>query len=160
LRRGAPLVLSLLCLTSVFLALGPIVARAALRYVPSQEHEPFGPDGPGGGTFGVVGSADVAVDQTNGNVYVYDGEARAIYKFDSIGNPVNFSDLGTNVIEGVGSLANGGSGFGVVADERRNQIAVDSSSGHTTLPRGASGWVGLRPVGYGDSGTNHRVAWR
>lgn len=59
----------------------------------------FGPDGTEGTSF--VGIAGVAVDPATNNVYVYDGEAEKIYKFDAGGNPVDFSALGTNAIEGV-----------------------------------------------------------
>jgi hypothetical protein len=71
----------------------------------------FGPDGTTGSSFANV--QGVAVDQTSGNVYVYDTGEGKIYKFDSAGNPVNFSSTGTNAIEGVG-----GAGAG------ENQLAV------------------------------------
>jgi hypothetical protein len=62
----------------------------------------FGPDGTAGTSFGKV--QGVAVDQAGGNVYVYDaGSGGKVYKFDSVGNPVSFSALGGNAIEGVGS---------------------------------------------------------
>jgi hypothetical protein len=76
----------------------------------------FGPGGIGAGAFGNV--AGVAVDQGSGDVFVYDGGAGKVYKFDAAGHPVNFSALGTNVITGVGS--SGGSEV---------EIAVDGSSG-------------------------------
>jgi hypothetical protein len=71
----------------------------------------FGPDGTTGTSFANV--QGVAVDQTSGNVYVYDTGEGKVYKFDSAGNPVNFSSTGTNAIEGVG-----GAGAG------ENQLAV------------------------------------
>lgn len=62
----------------------------------------------------------IAVDQQSGDVYVYDAsEGGKVYKFDSSGNPSNFSLTNTNEISQVG--APGGEGEG--------QIAVDSSSG-------------------------------
>ena len=60
----------------------------------------FGPEGPGLGTFSRV--EGVAVDQANELVYVYDGPAGKVYKFDLAGDPVPFSSTGTNVIEPVG----------------------------------------------------------
>jgi hypothetical protein len=79
----------------------------------------FGPEGPISlTTFANV--QGVAVDQSTGDVYVYDSGANggSIYKFNSEGSPVDFSGLGSNAIEGVGGGSN---------DE--NEIAVDSFSG-------------------------------
>jgi hypothetical protein len=70
------------------------------------------------GTFSQVGG--VAVEQSSGDVYVFDVGAEAIYKFNSAGQPEDFSALGTNAIHGVGGNHN---------NVRENQIAVDSSSG-------------------------------
>ena len=39
-----------------------------------------------------------------GNVYVYDATTNTVNKFDDKGNPVNFSLLGTNVIDGKGGF--------------------------------------------------------
>ena len=77
----------------------------------------FGPAGPGVGTFGEINS--VAVEQSSGDVYVYDESKEAIYKFAATGVPANFSSTGTNEIEKVAS--SGG--------PPEQQIAVDSSSG-------------------------------
>jgi hypothetical protein len=81
----------------------------------------FGVAGPGSGAFSQPQS--VAVDQSTGDVYVYDIESSEpfIYKFNSAGEPENFSALGTNVIKGSGGTSGGGV----------SQIAVDSSSGPT-----------------------------
>jgi hypothetical protein len=77
----------------------------------------FGPAGTGGGSFSNV--QGVTVDQTTGDVFVYDdGEGGRIYKFDAAGEPVDFSGLGTNVITGVGG-----------AGGAEEEIAVDSSNG-------------------------------
>jgi hypothetical protein len=79
----------------------------------------FGPEGPQSLTsFGNV--EGVAVDG-EGNVYVYDQSAEAIYKFNAAGEPVDFSALGTNVITGV-------EGQGT---EAQDELAVDDSSGAT-----------------------------
>jgi len=77
----------------------------------------LGPSGVGAGAFERVRS--IAVDSATGDVYVLDTGKQAIYKFNAAGAPVNFSGLGTNVIEGVTS-SGGGAEF---------QIAVDSSNG-------------------------------
>jgi hypothetical protein len=100
-RSIGPIRFALLSLALVF-ALGAASALAA-------ETRPytgvsFGPDG-AAGTQAFVNLRSVAVDQTTGNVYAYDGEK--VYKFDSSGEPVNFSALSGNAIEGVG-----GSGIG------------------------------------------------
>jgi hypothetical protein len=80
----------------------------------------FGTGGPGVGAFSNLQGE--AVDQTTGDVYVYDaGEGGRVYKFSSMGAPVKFSGLESTshpyVIEGVG-----GSGSG------QEEIAVDSSA--------------------------------
>jgi hypothetical protein len=72
----------------------------------------FGPEGPSG-LASFANPQAVAVDQATQDVYVYDtGEAK-IFKFDSGGEPVNFSGLAGNAIEGV---------FGAGSGE--NEIAV------------------------------------
>lgn len=58
----------------------------------------------------------LAVESKSGTVYVYDGGASSVYKFDASGKPVNFSATATNAIS-VG-FAGGAEG----------EIAVDSSS--------------------------------
>jgi hypothetical protein len=65
-----------------------------------------------------VNTQGVAVDQSTGDVYVYDASTQAIYKFNAAGEPAEFSALKTDVIEGVGG---GG--------EDEMELAVDSSSG-------------------------------
>jgi hypothetical protein len=82
----------------------------------------FGPKGPAtNDRFTDIGG--VAVDPANGNVYVYDSSnAEKIYKFDSAGNPVNFSGLGKNAIEGLG-----GTGLG----EAELAVAPPGSPGGT-----------------------------
>ncbi len=68
----------------------------------------FGPDGVGGTEkFGRVQSVTVG---DAGTVYVFDGAAGKIFKFDSAGAPENFSATGTNAISGVG-VANGGAEY-------------------------------------------------
>ncbi|HEX4837325.1 MAG TPA: hypothetical protein VFV03_02215, partial [Solirubrobacteraceae bacterium] len=70
-------------------------------------------------TFGSFSSVQgVAVDQSTGDVYVYDAGAGKVFKFDASGAPVNFSSTGTNAIEGVGG-----------AGEAEDEIAVDNSAG-------------------------------
>src|SRR5579863_1477626 len=64
----------------------------------------FGSGGPGMGAFS--NTQGVAVDQSTGDVYVYDeggGRVGRILKFNSAGVPVDFSGLGSNVIvSGIG----------------------------------------------------------
>lgn len=72
------------------------------------------------GSFGSFSNVEaVAVDSSSGDVYVYDREQEAIFKFDAEGKPVNFSAVGSNEISGVGSPES--------YDE--SQLAVDESSG-------------------------------
>jgi hypothetical protein len=62
----------------------------------------FGPAGTSKGSAFNKGIAGIAVDPSNGNVYVYDWGAGEIYKFDSSGNPLDFSGLANGKpIEGV-----------------------------------------------------------
>jgi hypothetical protein len=83
----------------------------------------FGPGGTGLGTFsGVQG---IAVDESTGDVYVYDSAAGgSIYKFDAEGEPAPFASLTAtahpNVIEGVGSTP---------APYDEDELAVDNSVG-------------------------------
>jgi hypothetical protein len=109
-----------------------LMLAAGLLLVPSSalalETHPltgsFGPDGTTSTSFASV--QGVAVDQASGNVYVYDtgeGGNGKIYKFDSAGNPVDFSSTGTNAIEGVG-----GSGPG----EEELAVAPPGAPGGTT----------------------------
>ncbi len=74
----------------------------------------LGPEGTtGSATFKALQS--VAVEQASGDVYALDGgEGGRLYKFDATGEPVDFSALGDNFIEGVG-----GSEFGA-----ENEIAI------------------------------------
>lgn len=74
----------------------------------------FGPDGVGGSEL-FSNTQSLAVDPANDDVYVYDGGAGRIYKFDAAGTPVDFSSTGTNFIEGVG---------GSHSENIENQIAV------------------------------------
>lgn len=69
-------------------------------------------------SFGAFVSVESIATDSAGNVYVYDGGAGTIYKFDAAGNPVNFSATGTNAISNVGFSSYG-----------EGEIAVDSSSG-------------------------------
>jgi hypothetical protein len=92
-------------------------AQAALTYPSSGES--FGQEGTGAGAFRQV--IGVATRPSAGEVFVYDGEQAGqgrVYKFDASGNPVDFSGLGKNYIEGVGGT------FG-----SEGEIAVDDSSG-------------------------------
>jgi DNA-binding beta-propeller fold protein YncE len=59
----------------------------------------FGQDGAAGTAFGRPGA--VAVDQSDGDVYVADTAVGAIYKFGPDGEPVDFATLGSNKLEGL-----------------------------------------------------------
>lgn len=75
------------------------------------------------GSFGSFGAIQgIAVDESTGDVYVYDGERGEILKFDANGTPTDFSALGTNTITGVGTV---GSASGYAESE----LAVDNSTG-------------------------------
>ncbi len=106
--------------TSLRYALGVTVALAiaANSAMAGTVHPPvgsFGPTGTGAGTFGEV--QGIAVDDSSGDVFVYDAVTQSVYKFTAAGEPAEFSALKTNVIAKVGGLAT------------ETEIAVDSSSG-------------------------------
>lgn len=69
------------------------------------------------GSFGSFSNVQGVAIDSSGDVYVYDGGAGTVFKFDASGSPVNFTSTGTNSI-GVGSAG---------GDE--GEIAVDDSSG-------------------------------
>jgi hypothetical protein len=106
----------------------------------------FGPQGTvGGSTFGSV--QGVAVDQVSGDVYVFDGAAGKIYKFDEDGEPANFSSLASNVIEGAG----GGSNDENPAAEREIAVAPAGAPGGTAgdiyVANGAHSFKVYSPAG-------------
>jgi hypothetical protein len=107
--------LAAFCVVGGALMLFSGVAQA--RLVRPNTGKSFGPAGLGAGSFSAVKS--IAVEQSSGDVYVYDQGKEAIYKFTATGEPANFSSTGTNEIEGV-------TGYGGGAEQ---EIAVDSSSG-------------------------------
>jgi hypothetical protein len=69
----------------------------------------------------------IAVDQSSGDVYVYDAaEGGRISRFDAQGEPLEFAKTGVNTIEGVGAAAGLLPGEAGTGEE---QLAIDSSSG-------------------------------
>jgi hypothetical protein len=106
----------------------------------------FGPGGTtGGSTFGSV--QGVAADQGSGDVYVFDGAAGKLYKFDESGEPADFSSLATNVIEGVG----GGSSDQNPAAEKEIAVAPAGAPGGTAgdiyVANGAHSFKVYSPAG-------------
>lgn len=97
-------------LAAVACALVALLAVFATPALAAETHPytgvSFGPDGVGGSQ-SFQGVRSIAVDPANGDVYVYDGGAGSIYKFDSAGAPENFTSTGTNAITGVGGAAGG-----------------------------------------------------
>lgn len=103
-------------LVGVALASGPALAATAHVFHSS---------------FGSVRPNDVAVDQSTGDVYVIDVENEVVERFNSNGEPVSFSALGTNVLNGASGpdlTPQGAFSFDVFG---ANQVAVDSSGGAT-----------------------------
>ncbi len=81
-------ILALLVLT----ALGAFGVAAASAAEPPPYHSSFGPDGTEATEFDGSGSVGaIAVDQGAHRVYVMDGGAEKLYKFDTEGNAVNFT---------------------------------------------------------------------
>jgi hypothetical protein len=102
-RRLTLAALAALCTMTGGLLFSGAVAQAELSHFYTGHS--FGPGGLGVGTFSAEQPLGVAVEQSSGDVYVYDGGAAggSIYKFNASGEPVDFSALGANVITGVGS---------------------------------------------------------
>jgi hypothetical protein len=97
-------------ISTLLFASAPATATATHELLGS-----FGPGGPGVGLFEKV--TGIAVDQSNGTVYVYArSNEGSIYKFNMAGEPQEFSALKTNVLESVGR-----------ANEGEAQIAVGSA---------------------------------
>ncbi len=69
-------------------------------------------------SFGSFSTVQGVATDAAGYVYVYDGSAGEVLKFDSTGKPVSFAFTGTNAIPAVGSVGS-----------IEGEIAVDSSSG-------------------------------
>ena len=121
-RRLVLATLATLCTT----AGGLFAGAAAQAELAHSFLRSFGPAGMGSGAFS--DPRGVAVDRSTGDVYVYDVkyvESRGVnevfvYKFNSLGEPVTFAALGSNVIEGSGE-----------AYTENTEIAVDSSGGPT-----------------------------
>ncbi len=78
----------------------------------------FGSLGNLGGSFGPIGG--LAVDESTGDVYVLDVESQSMDKFNSLGEPAEFSGMGTD------SISVPGARFG---SHGQSQLAVDNSSG-------------------------------
>ncbi len=110
-RNSRSQALALFCLAvaaALTLSASPALAAKIHPYTGTS----FGPDGAAGSeTFANV--QGVAVDQTTEEVYVYDAGAGKVYKFDSAGEPVNFSALTGNAIEGAGGTGAGENGIAV-----------------------------------------------
>jgi len=114
---SAPRAIGALALCMFLSALFVSAASAAFTRQPTGTT--FGPAGTGAGTF--EGVRSLAVDPSSGSIYVLDSaEGGSLYKFNSNGEPANFSSVATNVIKGVAG-----------AGEKETQVAV--------APAGASG---------------------
>ncbi len=98
-------ILALLCL-AVAAAMTLFASSAFAAKIHPYTGTSFGPDGAAGSeSFTAV--QGVAVDQTSGDVYVFDGGVGKLFKFDAGGEPADFSSLGTNAIGGITAFGNG-----------------------------------------------------
>src|ERR1700727_1957712 len=119
-RRLILMIPTTLCAMAGVLLFTGAPAQAAITHFFTGKS--FGPEGISVGE--PVGAFEepggIPVEQSTGDVYVYDAasDEGAIYKFNSAGEPVDFSTLGTNVIEEVGE-----------AGSQDSEIAVDDSGG-------------------------------
>src|SRR4051812_8901377 len=118
-RRAGSLGLTVLAV-SAFLAFGAGSASAAETEDFVTNYASFGPDGTESTDFQRISS--VAVDQQTGIVYVLDGEAGTLSKFEADGTPLAFSGTAP-YIEG-GKIT----GLSPNADRSKAQVAVDSAS--------------------------------
>ena len=76
----------------------------------------------------------IAIDESNGDVYVADLGTNTIYEFDGKGNPVSFSSLGSNELTGV-ATPGGSFAFPSLPDTPAG-IAVDNSTNAADPSRG------------------------
>lgn len=112
---------SLLALAAlVLLALVAFAASVASGAVATEHVRSFGPDGTEATDFGRVSS--VAVDQGTGAVYVLDGEAGVLHKFDAKGQPLDFTGTALYI------SGNEISGLDLHIQRNESQVAVDSAS--------------------------------
>jgi hypothetical protein len=120
-RRRGPL----LALTSA-LAIAALCLLPTLAFAAPLDFEflgAFGPDGTDTSGFpSGAGSMSVAIDHGEEVVYVLDGGANTLYKFDLEGNPVDFGGLSPNV------SGNELSGLSVGGLRSERQVAVDSNT--------------------------------
>jgi hypothetical protein len=100
-----------------------LVPAAQAAYLHTYSGVSFGPGGPSSGAFQEV--AGIATDPATSDVYVIARSLSAIYKFDASGKPVNFSALGTNMLDG-SATPQGEFSF---EGSRRTQVSVDASGG-------------------------------
>jgi hypothetical protein len=71
----------------------------------------------------------VAVDQASGDVFVLDVGSASVQKFDAAGNPLDFSALGTNTLDGAGGPDATPEGGFFFDSNSAAQVAVDNSGG-------------------------------
>lgn len=117
---GWRLAVAIWCNVLVVVALGVAVPTAGADEVNFNFKSAFGPDGSSLTEF--ASARSVAIDQEEGWVYVLDGDANALYKFDLEGDPVPFGGASPDVFGNeLSGLAIGGSLGG-------RQVAVDSNS--------------------------------
>jgi hypothetical protein len=118
----------LAAVAAIFVLSGTLAPLAAA----STEHpylEPFG----SAAQPSFSSPAGLAVDQSTGDVYVIDIGAQTLSRYDEEGNPVEFSALGTNVIDG----KNGADTtpqekiFGSFGAANEVEVAIDESGGAT-----------------------------
>jgi hypothetical protein len=103
-----------LLLTGSLLALTAAPALALEGHALSSS---FGLGGVGAGEFKNI--QGLAVDQSSGDVYVYDNTGSGtVYRFSATGEPLDFSGLASNAITGVG-----------IAGLDEQELAIDSSPG-------------------------------
>src|ERR1700727_2762862 len=76
----------------------------------------------------------IAIDESTGDVYVADIGTNTVYKFDADGNPVEFSTLHSNALNG-GRTPTGSFSFPSVSDTPA-AIAVDNSTSASDPSRG------------------------
>ncbi len=107
------------CLAALAVAIGVVLGTASAA--PATLVHPFT------ASFGTFSSPQaVAVDQSTGDVYVIDANIGNVQKFDASGNPVNFSALGSNTLDGAGT-PEGHFSFDLPS---ATELAIDNSGGH------------------------------
>jgi hypothetical protein len=125
--RGEALIMKMSSKVSVTVVILTVFASAgAVASASADDHTIVRSFGGPSGTTTFSDPNGIAVDESNGDVYVADIGTSAVYKFDANGVPVSFSSLVSNTLTGSGTKA-GSFSFPAGAYGTPAAVAVDNS---------------------------------